>query len=65
LCDDASIVFMPQLVGNVDIVDLESNNCDKNGHFLLITCVSNELKLLSSLNILGYIEYDVPCNLTF
>jgi hypothetical protein len=56
---------MPQLVGNVDIVDLESNNCDKNGHFLLITCVSNELKLLSSLNILGYIEYDVPCNLTF
>jgi hypothetical protein len=29
LCDDASVVFMPQLVDKLDIVDLESKTYDK------------------------------------
>jgi hypothetical protein len=28
-----------------------------------ITCAINELNLLSSLDTLGYIEYDIPCDL--
>ena len=35
---------------------------NKNKSFLLITSAQDELKLLSSLDTLGYIEFDVLCN---
>jgi hypothetical protein len=50
LCDDASIVFVPQLMNEIRT-------------FNLITIVHDELKLLSCLNTSGYIECDVLCNL--
>ncbi|KAL5651940.1 hypothetical protein ACJX0J_037398, partial [Zea mays] len=42
-----------------DSAYFNSNTCDTNGHFLPITCASNELKLLFSLNTLGYIKFDI------
>jgi hypothetical protein len=32
-------------------------------HLIHVTCATNELNLLSSLDTFGYIEYDVPCDL--
>jgi hypothetical protein len=42
-----------------------SNTCDENRHFLHIDSDVDELKLLSSLNTLGYIEFDDLCNLSY
>jgi hypothetical protein len=50
LCDDASVVSVPQLM-------------KENRTFNPIISVHDELKLLSSLNTLSYIEFDVLCNL--
>jgi hypothetical protein len=50
LCDDASVVFVPQLM-------------KENRTFNPITSVHDELKLSSSLNTLAYIEFDILCNL--
>jgi hypothetical protein len=50
LCDDVCVVSMPQLM-------------KENRIFNPITSVHCELKLLSSLNTLPYIEFDVLCNL--
>jgi hypothetical protein len=43
---------------------LESNTYAKNKNFLLITVKKDELKLLYSLDTLGYIEFDTLCALT-
>ena len=37
--------------------------CAENKHVIHIATKTDELKLLSSLNTLGYIEFDVLCNL--
>jgi hypothetical protein len=63
LCDDSSITYMPQLENKLDVVASDPINCAKIRTFNPITSVHDELKLLSSLNTLGYIEFDVLCNL--
>jgi len=63
LCDDLSTISMPQIMNKHDFVALESITCAENNIFLPIANFHDELKLLSSLNTLGYIEFDVLCNL--
>jgi hypothetical protein len=41
----------------------DSPTCGEIKHLINVTCDTNELYLLSSLDIVGYIEYDVPCDL--
>jgi hypothetical protein len=53
---------MPQLDNKLDVVASDPINCAKIRTFNPITSVNDELKLLSSLNTLGYIEFDVLCN---
>ena len=63
LCDNAFIIPMPQLVSEHDAFVLEPNTCVDNKHLLLIATERDKLKLLSSLNTLGYIEFDTLCAL--
>jgi hypothetical protein len=59
LCYDSSIISLPQLVNKLDIVASEPIKCAEN---ILIHSIGNtqdELNLLSSLNTLVYIEFDV------
>jgi hypothetical protein len=51
LCDDNTIISMPQLENKLDVVSSDPINCAKT-----------ELKLLSSSNTLGYIEFYVLYN---
>jgi hypothetical protein len=62
-CDGNTIISMPQLENKLDVVAFDPINCAKTRTFNLITSVHDEMKLLSSLNTLGYIEFDVLCNL--
>jgi hypothetical protein len=62
LCADVSFIPMSPLVNNCDTFALGKYKCDDK-IFLPIACAQDELKLLSSLYILGYIEFDVLCNL--
>jgi len=61
LCDSASIIHMPQLANEIDSFILEQNTCTKNKQLLPIATEQDELKLLSSLNTLGYIEFETLC----
>jgi hypothetical protein len=63
LCDDSSITYMPQLEHKLEIVSSNPVNYAKIRTFNPITSMHDELKLLYSLNTLGYIEFDVLCNL--
>jgi hypothetical protein len=63
LCDDNTIISMPQLENKLDVVASDPINCAKIRTFNPITSVHDELKLIYSLNTLGYIEFDVLCNL--
>jgi hypothetical protein len=63
LCDDNIIISMPQLENKLDVVASDPIKCAKIRTFNPITSVHDDLKLLSSLNTLGYIEFDVLCNL--
>jgi hypothetical protein len=54
---------MPQLENKLDVVASDPINCAKIRTFNPITSVHYELKLLSSFNTLGYIKFDVLCNL--
>ena len=42
---------------------LKSHTCAEIKHAIHIASANDELKLLSSLNTLGYIEFEVFCNL--
>ena len=42
---------------------LEPTTCAENKHVIHIATKTDELKLLSSLHTLGYIEFDILCNL--
>jgi hypothetical protein len=63
LCADSSIISMPQPMNKHDFVAPKPNTCAENKSFVPITSVHHELQLISSLNTLGYIEFDVLCNL--
>ena len=54
---------MPQLVDMFDVDDSEPITCAENNSFLPIASVYDDLNLISSLNTLGYIKFDVLCNL--
>ena len=64
LCDSAFIIPMPQLVNKNDAFILEPNTCTKNKYLLPTAIEKDELKLLSSLNTLGCIEFDTLCALS-
>jgi len=55
---------MSQLVDEHDAFILQPNTCTQNRHLLPIANGKDELKLLSSLNTLGYIEFDTLCALS-
>ena len=63
-CGSAMIIPVTQLVNEIDSCVLEQNACAENKHWFSIATKKDELKLLSSLNTLGYIEFDVLCNLS-
>jgi hypothetical protein len=63
LCDDSSITYMPQLEHKFDIVSSNPVYCPEIRTFIPITSVRDELKLLYSLNTLGYNAFDVLCNM--
>jgi hypothetical protein len=63
LCGDSTIISMPQIENKLHIVAFDSINCVKIRIFYSITSVHDEQKLLSSLNTLGYVKFDVLCNL--
>ena len=46
------------------LVEPSLDTCAENRYFLHIASDADELKLLSSLNTLGYIDFDVSCNLS-
>jgi hypothetical protein len=50
---------MPQLENKLNVVAFDPINCARIRTFDPITSVHDELKLLSSLNTLGYIEFRV------
>jgi hypothetical protein len=51
-------------VNEHDAFVLEPSTCSENRHFLPIATEKDELKLLSSLNTLSYIEFDTLCALS-
>ena len=64
LCDSDMIINVPQPVNENDSFVLEPNTCAKNKQLLPIATEQDELKLLSSLNTLGYIEFETLCALS-
>ena len=64
LCDSAIIILIPQLVKETDSFVLDQNTCAENKKMLPIASEKDELKLLSSLNTLDYIEFDNLCTLS-
>ena len=62
--DNTYIIPLQPLVKDHAICVLESNTCAENRHFLHIGSDVEELKLFS-LNTLGYIDFDVWCNLNY
>jgi hypothetical protein len=47
----------------LDTSIFNSPTCAETKHLVHVTCDTNELNLLFSLDTFGYIEYDVPCDL--
>ena len=64
LCDSAMIIPIPQHVKKTDSYVLEQIACAENKQLFPIATEKDELKLLSSLNTLGYIEFDTLCALS-
>jgi len=58
------IIPMPQLMKEIDSFDLEQNTYAKNKQLLPIVTEQDELNCLSSLNTLGYIEFEALCALS-
>jgi hypothetical protein len=61
LCDGASIIHAPQLLNEIDSFVLTSHIYAERTNFQSIATEQDELKLLSSLNTLGYIEFHNLC----
>jgi hypothetical protein len=64
LCDSFMFIPVPQLVMETDPFVLEPKTYAKNKHLIPIATEKDERKLLSSLNTLGYIEFDTLCALS-
>ena len=62
LCDNASLILMPQLV-NEDAIYSVSSLCADFKHVVHIANEVEERELLSSLNTLGYVQFDDFCEL--
>jgi hypothetical protein len=52
-----------QVMNELDTSVFDSPTCAEIKHLSHVTCDTNKLNLLSSLDTFGYIEYDVPCDL--
>jgi hypothetical protein len=65
LHDDICVIPMQPLMNDHAICVLESNTCAESKHIIHNASDVDELKLLSCLNTLGYIEFDVMCNLSY
>jgi hypothetical protein len=52
-----------QEMNELDTAAFDSPTCTEIKHLIHVTCDTNELNLLYSLDTFGYIEYDVPCDL--
>jgi hypothetical protein len=52
-----------QVMNELDASVFDSPTCAEIKHLIHVTCDTNELNLLSSLDTFGYIEYDLPCDL--
>ena len=63
LCDNTLFISQPQLVNECVNFVLQINICSEIKNVQCIVSEQEELKLLSSLNTLGYIEFDVLCDL--
>jgi hypothetical protein len=50
-------------MNELDTSIFDSPTCAQIKHLIHVTCDTNKLNLLSSLDTFGYIEYDVPCDL--
>ena len=56
---DASLISLPQQTNEIYVPNFDSYITAEIEHLLPITCENDELKLLYSLNTLGYIEFDI------
>ena len=56
---------MPSMMNDNAICALQSNTYAENKYVIHNASDIDELQLLSSLNTLGYIEFDVLCNLSY
>ena len=65
LHDDIYVIPMQSLKNDDAICVLKSNTCAENRLVIHNASDVDELKLLSSLNTLGYIEFDVLCNVSY
>jgi len=65
LHDDNYVMPMQPLKNNHTLCVLELNTCAENRHVIHNDSDVDELKLMFSLNTLGYIEFDVLCNLNY
>jgi hypothetical protein len=63
LCDNSLIIPLAQLSNQHDTSNLESKISAANKHIITIGSINEEMGLVSSLNTLGYIEFNDLCNL--
>jgi SepF-like predicted cell division protein (DUF552 family) len=58
LCDNSLIIPLAQLSNQHDASNLESEISATNKHIVTIGNIKEEMRLVSSLNTLGYIEFN-------
>jgi hypothetical protein len=63
LCDNSLIIPLAQLSNQHDASNLESKISAANKHIVTVESIKEEMRLVSSLNTLGYIEFNDLCNL--
>jgi hypothetical protein len=63
LCDNLLIIPLAQLSNQHDASNLESKISAANKHIVIIGSVKEKMRLVSSLNTLGYIKFNDLCNL--
>jgi hypothetical protein len=63
LCDNSLIIPLAQLSNQHDASNLQSEISAANKHIITIRSIKEEMRLVSSLNTLGYIEINDPFNL--
>jgi hypothetical protein len=63
LYDNLLIIPLAQLSNQHDASNLESKISAENKHIITIGSIKEDMRLVSSLNTLGYIEFNDLCNL--